>query len=167
MINVQIMYWCLIIDMPQGLEAVIPVVLDKTKVELKRLLQHPELFPDGAQQWFPQVMRLELRKVSDHVALKYAAGEKEHAKHQERVQKHREGMLPDYDIARTMWQQFLHGKAPGSGVPRNQMCLQGCTQMMTAACVFLALNKQKEYRQYARALEQVGSSLPRIFRHNI
>ncbi|KAL9023875.1 MAG: hypothetical protein Q9196_006913 [Gyalolechia fulgens] len=166
MANVQRVYYRLLMDVTEGLEAEIPIVLDETKVELKRLLQHPELFPDGAQQWFPQVMKLELRKVSKHMALQYALGENMHASRQESVVIHRKRILPDYDIRRTMWQQFLHGQAPGSGVPRNLMRLQGCTQMVTAGCFFMILSREREYLGYTRALERArNQKLPPRERH--
>ncbi|KAL8722246.1 MAG: hypothetical protein Q9225_001233 [Loekoesia sp. 1 TL-2023] len=161
MLNIKMAYDFLILDTLQDsensdiVESFITTVLDETQVELKRLLQHPELFPDGTQQWFPQMMKLELRKVLNHVALQYAADEKKQAAHQEKVNEYRKRILPNYDDARTIWQQFLHGQAPGCGIPKNQMPTQGCTQMVPAACSLMACNRSEEHEGYAQSLVEL------------
>lgn len=169
MLNVQIAYDFLMLGALRNrkdsdtLNSTIPIILDETQVELKRLLQHPELFPDEAQQWFPQMMKLELRKVLDHVALQYAAHEKKQIAHQESLTDYRKQILPNYDDARTIWQQFLHGQAPGCGIPKNQMPTQGCTQMVPAACSLMACNRSDEHEGYAHSLKEVRSGLPKMF----
>ena len=169
MLNVKLVYDYLIVDeledpeLQYYMRLAIPVVLDETQAEIKRLLEHPELFPDGAHQWFPQVMKLELSKVLDHVALLYDVDEKENTAYQERLKRYRKQILPSYDDARTTWQQFLHNHAPGSGIPKDQMHPQGCTQMFTAACLLMAANRRDEHQGFAHSFEEVRSAPPNSF----
>lgn len=165
MVNIRIMYVLFMLDRTHGLEAAIFVVLDKTKAELKRLLQHPELFPDRTQEWFPQVMKLELQKVLDHLALQDAADKTENAEYQENLERQRKKILPEYDVTRTVWQQFLHGQAPGSGLSRPLPYSQGCSQLLTWSAFRLLGATLADHLINKRSLIQVGSSLQLIFYH--
>lgn len=162
MLNVKLVYLSFMLDFTHVNGAEIPIVLDKTKVELKRLLQHPELFPDRTKEWFPQVMKLELRKALDHLALQDAAHDKKYAELYEELERHKKRTLPEYDLARTAWQQFLHGQAPGSGLDRSILKPQGCSQLLTFAGMTLVLFKLAEHTRDKRLLELVGSSLRRV-----
>ncbi|KAL8854897.1 MAG: hypothetical protein Q9221_000404 [Calogaya cf. arnoldii] len=148
---------CLMLDIQHkrnklaGLGLEIPTVLDETCAELKRLIEHPELLPQGTGG-FLEMMAGELELLLDSVQLKQTYGQG----HQEIVKQHRKRILAGYDEKRTAWQQFLHDKAPGSGFPKEQMHLHGSTQMATAAFQLLVMRKNEEYTACSKALEEVG-----------
>ncbi|KAL8708266.1 MAG: hypothetical protein Q9220_006843 [cf. Caloplaca sp. 1 TL-2023] len=132
----------------------IPILLEDTSTELKRLYTHPELLPAGTNLWFFQDMKHRLRCVLKHVNLQDSAHEKQRLKARENMMHYRKEMLPAYDDHRTLWQQFLHDQAPGSGFPKDQIDPRGHTQMITAAPVLMATNKIQERDAYFRALEE-------------
>ncbi|KAL8883946.1 MAG: hypothetical protein Q9192_006960 [Flavoplaca navasiana] len=153
---------CIVLNMPSDkvrfpdLDLAIPLILDETSLELKRLIEHPEILPQGTSQYLDLVAG-ELELLLDAVHLK----ETERHKFQEFVKKHWKHILPDYDEKRTTWQQFLHNQAPGSGFPKEQMHQHGCTQMATAACQLLANHKSEEYEGCSKSLEEArGKPLP-------
>ncbi|KAL8659683.1 MAG: hypothetical protein Q9226_000308 [Calogaya cf. arnoldii] len=132
-----------------GLDLAIPTVLDETCAELKRLIEHPEILPQGTGR-FLEMMAGELELLLDTIQLKQTYGQG----HQESVKQHRKRILAGYDENRTAWQQFLHDKAPGSGFPKEQMHQFGSTQMATAAFQLLVLHKTEEYTACSKALEE-------------
>ncbi|KAL8862320.1 MAG: hypothetical protein Q9178_001329 [Gyalolechia marmorata] len=102
------------------LDLAIPIVLDETCVQVKRLVEHPELLPPGTGR-FLELMEEEFELLLSAVQLK----QKEGQELQETIKKQRKRILTDYDEDRTVWQQFLHDKAPGSGFPKDQMYQHG------------------------------------------
>ncbi|KAL9600617.1 MAG: hypothetical protein Q9219_003050 [cf. Caloplaca sp. 3 TL-2023] len=138
----------------QDLEIMVPIVLDEVQVEFQRLLQHPELFPDEVRPSFLGAMKRLFRQVSDWLAMNQANEEEEYLKYQEELKDHWRKILPNFDDNRTLWQQFLHGQAPGSGIPKDQMPSQGYTQLLTSAGFFMVTNKKDEYVEYAQSLRE-------------
>lgn len=137
------------------LDLLILVELHATQTELKRLLQHPELFPDGTRRWFLTAMEIRLRDVLHDLHLLDASEQLEQLDWSEDLKEYREQILPDYDESRTMWQQFLHHSAPGSGTPQSRMDQHGCTQMVTASGSLILMNRRDEHNDFARFLEEV------------
>ncbi|KAI4264610.1 MAG: hypothetical protein L6R42_000315 [Xanthoria sp. 1 TBL-2021] len=136
--NIRYLRRCMMLDMQYDqnkfpdVDLAIPTLLDETCVELKRLIEHPEILPQGTGR-FLELMEGELELLLGSVQLKQTEG---HGL-QEAVKQHRKQILAAYDENRTTWQQFLHDQAPGSGFPKEQMHQHGCTQMATAACQLL------------------------------
>ncbi|KAL8914139.1 MAG: hypothetical protein Q9171_001134 [Xanthocarpia ochracea] len=132
--NTRLLSRCMTLDMPHDqkkypdLDLAISIVLDETCVQVKRLVEHPELLPPSTGR-FLELMEEEFELLLSAVQLK----QKEGQELQETIKKQRKRILTDYDEDRTVWQQFLHDKAPGSGFPKDQMYQHGCTQMATAA----------------------------------
>lgn len=155
--NTRLLSRCVTLDMPHDqkkypdLDLAISIVLDETCVQVKRLVEHPELLPPSTGR-FLELMEEEFELLLSAVQLK----QKEGQELQETIKKQRKRILTDYDEDRTVWQQFLHDKAPGSGFPKDQMYQHGCTQMATAACQLLVINKREEYEACSRSLEQVN-----------
>lgn len=139
----------------EDLDLLIHVELHATQTELKRLLQHPELFPDGTSRWFLEAMEIRLRDVLHDWHLLDASEQSEQLEWPEDLKEYRERILPDYDESRTMWQQFLHHSAPGSGTPQGRMNQHGCTQMVTASGSLILMNRRDEHNDFARFLEEV------------
>lgn len=140
---------------PELIDVMLLNVLYATRAELKRLLQHPELFPDGTSHHFTREMEILLRNVlHDGQLLEISEQSVEHEL-QKDIEEYREEVLPNYDKFRTMWQQFLHHSAPGSGIPKDQMDQQGCTQMITASGSLLLMNRRSEHNDFSRFLEEV------------
>lgn len=160
-LNIQEMYDYLVMGAARHkkrgpyLRQAIFLVLNETQAELKRLLQHPGLIPDGASQMFFQEMNMLLRKVVYHLRVLQAARQRRQIESQNRTSEYRRQLLPEYDESRTAWQQFLHRHAPGSGIPKDQMDEHGCTQMITAACSLMSSNRRDEHEDFAHYLEMV------------
>lgn len=155
--NIRYLRRCMMLDMQYDqnkfpdVDLAIPTLLDETCVELKRLIEHPEILPQGTGR-FLELMEGELELLLGSVQLKQTEG---HGL-QEAVKQHRKQILAAYDENRTTWQQFLHDQAPGSGFPKEQMHQHGCTQMATAACQLLVIHKSDEYERCSGTLEEVG-----------
>ncbi|KAL8693283.1 MAG: hypothetical protein Q9218_001843 [Villophora microphyllina] len=149
-------------DTVSTLEEAIPAMLDEMSTELKRLLDHPELHPAGASQWFLHVLKWQFRAVLDHLVLEQDYDEEEQLDDQDDLLDYLDEVLPQYDQGRTVWQQFLHAQAPGSGLSRGQMLPKGCTQMVTVGCALVTAKKRHEQNRLKRALEDVSSQSPLI-----
>ncbi|KAL8993417.1 MAG: hypothetical protein Q9169_006366 [Polycauliona sp. 2 TL-2023] len=156
--NIRNLRRCMMLNMQHDqpnfpfLDRAIPKVLDETCAELERLIEHPEIMPQGAGR-FLELMAGELELLLSSVQLKQTEGHKL----QEDVKDHQKQILAGYDGNRTTWQQFLHNKAPGSGFPKEQMHPHGSTQMATAACQLLVNHKGEEYEQCSKLIEEVSS----------
>ncbi|KAL8689648.1 MAG: hypothetical protein Q9224_004595 [Gallowayella concinna] len=154
--NIRALSVCIALDMQQeqrkgpGLDSAFRTVLDETCVELKRLLEHPELLPKSAGG-FNSIAEYELETLLGFAELQ----QKKSRKYFKAITKHKKRMLANYDENRTTWQQFLHGQAPGSGFLKEDMHQHGCTQMVTASCQLLVVHKREEYEAYSRSLAQV------------
>lgn len=134
----------------EDLAYAIPGAIDETCVELKRLIEHPELLPEGIDRF------LELVEKGLVHLLETAQLETKSEDYEKVIKKHYKRILPNYDENRTNWQQFLHNKAPGTGFSKEQMHQHGTTQMVTAACQLLLRNKTQEYNQCARQGQKVS-----------
>ncbi|KAL8839067.1 MAG: hypothetical protein Q9170_001903 [Blastenia crenularia] len=158
---IDFLYWVHLLDVIDGdfLPFVTAIMLHKTQIELERLLQHPELLPDVARLWFPRTMKQKLHDLSRFLAEESAIEEGKRLEHLENIKDYQKRMLPAFDDARTLWQQFFHGFAPGSGIPEDQMLPQGCTQLIPAACLLGAANRSDEHQDCARALEAAREKL--------
>ncbi|KAL8922208.1 MAG: hypothetical protein Q9172_003669 [Xanthocarpia lactea] len=74
------------------LDLAIPIVLDETCVQVKRLVEHPELLPPGTGR-FLELMEEEFELLLSAVQLK----QKEGQELQETIKKQRKRILTDYD----------------------------------------------------------------------
>ncbi|KAL9127073.1 MAG: hypothetical protein Q9217_003975 [Psora testacea] len=106
-----------------------------TEVELLRLQQHPDLFPnEEIREGFWRYVH----DVSSRLARKgvnaAATHDHEHNLTRElRAELHQAHLLPTRDPSRKPWEQFLHNIAPGIGFDLSTTASEGSTQVLPHA----------------------------------
>ena len=141
-----------------GLCKMMVACLASTLLELKRLQEHPELYPSKAvkQNFLRSVHKdcnLMLKRlfpsgkalVRDRKAFRKALEEE-----------NRKRVLPTYDEQRTSWQQFLHDHAPSSGVSLPVGRAGESLQVLPQAGLRLLLEVVEKSRAVKRALLAVS-----------
>ena len=134
--------------------------LATTEIELKRLQDHPELYPSKSaeqdfltriynlcdtmlEKWFPTQKTLDRLWEDYFKTLEELAGSV---------------AIPNFDKERTLWQQFLHNRAPGSGADRS-LVAGGCSAQIIpsagARLIFDLVNKRK---RFIREIKAVGTA---------
>ncbi|KAL8953977.1 MAG: hypothetical protein Q9222_000187 [Ikaeria aurantiellina] len=139
----------------EGVDLAIPILLEDTSTELKRLFSHPELLPAGANEWFFHDIKHRLHRVLGFVKIQDSVETRQRVKRQKDVNSYRKKILPTHDSHRTMWQQFLHHQAPGTGFPKDLLGPRGFTQMITAPPMLMMSNREKERNGISRAMEKL------------
>ena len=98
--------------------------------EIDRLHEYPELFPsdDIRQQFFGFVHQI--LHGWNTAFDKIKAMQMKHGDIiQEAVTAEKHESRPAYTVDRKPWQQYLHNKAPGTGIRAHEMDLEGSTQV--------------------------------------
>ena len=129
----------------------------QTEAELLRLQQHPELFPNDENR---EEFWRHVHSVSSALAAKGSkaalAHDNEHkALRTSIAESHQAGLLPTRDPSRHSWEQFLHNKAPGSGVDPSTMASEGSTQILPHAGYRIVLKMNDENNSIIEAIEAV------------
>ena len=132
--------------------------LAATLLELKRLQEHPELYPSKT------IKREFLRSVHmacDLMLKKLFSSDKALVHGWDAFRKavddnNKKTVLPTYDEQRTSWQQFLHKMAPGSGVRLPPVTGEETYQLVPQAGLRLILDALERSRGFKRALQAVG-----------
>ncbi len=128
-----------------------------TEVELSRLRKHPELFPskDIEKEFWQDVYTLSnklekgLRNLASHT-------EEHEAFYTTAAQTGKDEILPTRDHQRKPWEQFLHNRAPGSGLDLSEMSSEGSIQVLPMAAVRIALAMNLETKEIIRGIEAVS-----------
>ena len=133
--------------------------------EIDRLDKHPELFPseDTRQQFFHFV-----RQILQDWSVAFNKIKAMQMKHKDAIQeavyaeKHRTRSA--YTVNRKPWQQFLHNKAPGSGMHTREMDqnLEGSTQLLPMGGCRLFHSWAKDCYEVTKEIKAV-SAISRIF----
>lgn len=126
--------WCFLRD-DHELPDIEPC-LSLITIELKRLQENPELYPNKAvQRDFLQLVRKACdgiaKALQDTKLLRQA--NKAYSKFFEDF--NQAEVVPNHDGHRTPWQQFLHNHAPGSGIEGLRTMGKGCAYLFPPAGV--------------------------------
>ncbi len=132
-------------------------ILAATKVELKRLKKHPELYPNKTiEQDFLRCVRRSCggmpKVVQAHKVIKRAR--KDWSKFLDKY--NQEKVLPNRDEHRTLWQQFLHDQAPGRGARRSAKTGEGCVYLVPEGGIRFLKAMHGECRSIVRHMQAVG-----------
>ncbi|KAL8964334.1 MAG: hypothetical protein Q9183_004524 [Haloplaca sp. 2 TL-2023] len=147
-------------DDHEDIAKVLPLVLDYVETETKRLLEDPELFPSEAYEvWF--VWAMEWAVIFTYDAIEWA--DINYEGRSRRIRKmfrhERRRYLPNTDESRTPWQQFLHGRAPGAGIPKNFTSSEGCHQLLTRGGNLMLTNHVKDWNECGTTVQDYVASL--------
>ena len=109
--------------------------MERTKVELLRLQQHPELFPDeDARKEFWRHVHSSSTTMIDLAVSTILARDDEHLSLNQLTAKiYQAHLLPTEDRSRNSWEQFFHHKVPGSGLDLSAMTSEGSIQVLPHA----------------------------------
>jgi len=134
--------------------------LATTEIELKRLQNHPELYPSiSAEQDFLR----DVYNVCDIMLEKWFPTQETLDRLWEDYFKTLEDLagsvaIPNFDKERTLWQQFLHNRAPGSGADRS-LVARGCSaQIIPSAGVRLIFDLLNKRKMFIREIQAVGTA---------
>jgi len=128
-----------------------------TIVELKRLQENPELYPNKiVQRDFLQLVR----KACDGIA-KTLQGTKVLRQAHRDYSKFLEDFnqaeaLPDHDEHRTPWQQFLHNHSPGSGIEEIRTNGKGCAYLFPPPGVRVVYQMHQALQSAVCDIQAVG-----------
>ena len=155
-------------DYYEDIDKVIPLVLDYVQTETKRLLEDPELFPSEFYE-IMFVWAMEWGLILTYDAIEWAdIYYKGRSRRIRKLFRHdRRRYLPNTDEARTPWQQFLHGRAPGAGLPKNSTSSDGCHQLLTRGGALMLSNHVKNWNECGTVVQDVGVSFSTIICSNI
>ncbi|KAL8868068.1 MAG: hypothetical protein Q9174_005241 [Haloplaca sp. 1 TL-2023] len=158
-------------DCYEDIDQVIPLVLNYVETESKRLLEDPELFPseffEGEFVWSLESMAI---FTIDAIQWVDIHDEGKSRKLRKLLRHDRRRYLPNTDEARTPWQQFLHGRAPGAGFPKNSMSSDGHHQFLTRGCAHMLGNHRSDWNECGTmvqdyvASQSIDSSAPRAIK---
>ena len=148
--------------------SIFDVIAIPTEAELVRLQEHPELFPTEKVK---EDFWLYVFEVSDSIAEQWIPEElccqSEHAEARDlAVSSVQEELLPFGHKARKPWEQFLHNKAPGSGVDLSTLGLalslpnerpRASIQIMPTAAMRLLRAMRIDYEAIHDGIHEVRS----------
>ena len=132
-------------------------VLDNIAKEITRLEKHSELFPSNSiQEQFCGLVHEMYTLLERTYAVIDVSDECQFTTIYENMLEYKyKKYWPSFDEERKPWQQFLHNKAPGSGIDGSYFQNEGSTQVVPLAGAKIRYVWQSEYMEIIRTLEEV------------
>ena len=110
-------------------------VIEATEEELSRLQRHPELFSSkNIREKFWRNVQLVCNRSVKTVILKQEARDRTHDVFEAAGLESEENVrIPGRDVQRKSWEQFLHGRAPGTEADLSMFAEEGSVQLLPHA----------------------------------
>ena len=132
--------------------------MNATKLELSRLQKYPELFPSkDLENNFWSDVHYMCDNLVEHVIPDGDTREQRYrAYHFECLEYEQNEILPSRDPQRTLWQQYLHNRAPGTGIDVSTFGENGSVQILPMAAIRILLAISDDSKAMIRDIEAVS-----------